>query len=61
MKFIAAPRESVVDAVDGFSTGTGVPSMRGLLRLPRFGGAKHANHYDDRSRHRKVSLSGAWR
>jgi transposase len=42
------------DAVDGSSTGTGVPSMWGLLRLPRFGGAKHANDYDGRSRRRKV-------
>src|SRR5262249_47147920 len=31
------------------------------LTLPRFGGAKHANDYDDRFRHRQVSLSGAWR
>src|SRR5262247_2599912 len=27
------------------------------LRLPRFGGAKHASDYDDRFRHRQVSLS----
>jgi hypothetical protein len=30
---------SAFDAVDGSSTGTEVPSMWGLLRLPRFGGA----------------------
>src|SRR5262249_39494811 len=29
------------------------------LRLPRFGGAQHASDYDDRFRHRQVSLSGA--
>ena len=27
------------DAVDGSSTGTGVPKMWALLKLPRFGGA----------------------
>ena len=30
---------SVVDAVDGSSTGTSVPWMWALLRLPRFRGA----------------------
>src|SRR5882757_1865122 len=30
-----------------------------LLRLPRFGGAKHANGYDNRSRHCQVGLSVA--
>src|SRR5438552_15997992 len=29
-----------------------------LLMLPRFGGANHASHHDDRSRYRKVGLSG---
>src|SRR5215472_19071629 len=33
--------------------------MWGLLRLPRFGGAEHANGYDNRFRYRQVSLSGA--
>jgi nicotinamidase-related amidase len=49
------------DAVDGSSTGTRVPWMWGLIKLPRFGGATHANHYDNRSRHRKISVSGARR
>jgi hypothetical protein len=31
----------------------------GLLRLPRFGGATYAHDYDNRSRHRQVSVSGA--
>src|SRR5215471_9658582 len=31
------------DAVDGSSTGTRVPWMWGLIKLPRFGGATHAN------------------
>src|SRR5438067_9734550 len=55
---IAALHESSFDAVDGSPTGTRVPWMWGLLRLPRFGGAIHANGYDDRSRHRQVSVSG---
>src|SRR5438270_6167244 len=29
-----------------------------LLRPPRFGGAKHAIDYDNRSRHRRVGISG---
>jgi hypothetical protein len=57
----AAVQESGVDAVDGSSTGTGVPLTRSLLRLPRFGGAKHANGYDNRFRYRQVSFSGARR
>src|SRR5205823_11633662 len=57
----AALRSAAIDAVDGSSTGTEVPWMWGLLRLPRFGGAIHANGYDDRSRHRQVSVSGARR
>jgi hypothetical protein len=35
----AAVHESLVDAVDGSSTGTRVPRMWVLLRLPRFRGA----------------------
>jgi transposase len=31
-----------------------------LLMLPRFGGANHADGYDNRSRHREVGFSGAW-
>ena len=40
---------SVDDAVDGSSTGTRVPRLWEQLRLPRFGGAIHANGYDNRS------------
>ena len=51
---------SAIDAVDGSSTGTRVPSMWGLLRLPRFGGAKHANGYDNRFRYlRDLFTAGA--
>ena len=48
MLHFAALHMSAFDAVDGSSTGTRVPLMWGLLRLPRFGGAKHANGYDNR-------------
>jgi transposase len=48
---------SPFDAVDGSSTGTEVPSMWALLRLPRFGGANHADGHDNRPRHRKVGFS----
>jgi len=34
------------DAVDGSSTGTSVPWMWALLRLPRFRGASHADDND---------------
>jgi hypothetical protein len=34
---------SASDAVDGSSTGTSVPWMWALLRLPRFGGESHAD------------------
>src|SRR5262249_33684308 len=44
------------DAVDGSSTGTEVPSMWALLRLPRFGGANHADGHDNRPRHCKVGF-----
>jgi len=40
------------DAVDGSSTGTSVPWMWVLLKLPRFGGGKYANDHDSRSRYR---------
>src|SRR5271169_66511 len=30
-----------------------------LLRLPRYGGARHASGYDNRSRHRQVGFSGS--
>ena len=40
---------SEFDAVDGSSTGTRVPQLWEQLRLPRFGGAIHANGYDNRS------------
>jgi hypothetical protein len=36
------------DAVDGSSTGRCVPRMWVLLKLPRFGGANHANGHNDR-------------
>jgi hypothetical protein len=57
----AAVRLSAFDAVDGSSTGTRVPRKWVLLKHPRFGGAKHANDYDNRFRHRQVGLSGALR
>jgi hypothetical protein len=34
--------------VDGSSTGTRVPRMWALLRLPRFRGATHADDHDNR-------------
>src|SRR5882757_3321067 len=53
-------RTSEFDAVDGSSTGTRVPQLWEQLRLPRFGGAIHANGYDNRSRHRQVGLPSSW-
>jgi hypothetical protein len=44
--------------VDGSSTGTSVPWMWALLRLPRFRGASHADDNDNRFRHRQVSFPG---
>ena len=52
---------SAFDAVDGSSTGTGVPRMRALIRPPRFGGANHASCHNNRSRHCEVGISGARR
>src|SRR5258706_6462956 len=49
---------SGIDAVDGSSTGTSVPWMWALLRLPRFRGANHADDNDNRFRHRQVSFPG---
>ncbi|MDB5580751.1 MAG: hypothetical protein JWR80_5927 [Bradyrhizobium sp.] len=43
---VAAVHESASDAVDGSSTGTSVPWMWALLRLPRFRGASHADDND---------------
>jgi hypothetical protein len=43
---------SAFDAVDGSSTGTSVPWMWALLRLPRFRGANHADDNDNRLRYR---------
>jgi hypothetical protein len=43
---------SIVDAVDGSSTGTRVPRMRAPLRPPRFRGATHADDHDNRFGHR---------
>src|SRR5207344_3560976 len=52
---------SEVDAVDGSSTGTSVPWMWALLRLPRFRGASDADDNDNRFRHRKVGFPGSRR
>src|SRR6202035_1511902 len=49
------------DAVDGSSTGTSVPWMWALLRLPRFRGESHADDNDNRFRHRQVSFPGSRR
>ncbi len=49
------------DAVDGSSTGTSVPWMWALLRLPRFRGASHADDNDNRFRHRQVGFPGSRR
>ena len=49
--FTGMPLEFAFDAVDGSSTGTWVPLMWVLLRLPRFGGANHASGHDYRSRY----------
>src|SRR6476659_4220115 len=54
-----AVHESGIDAVDGSSTGTRVPRMWALLRLPRFRGASHADDHDNRSRHCQVSVPGS--
>jgi hypothetical protein len=56
---IAAMHESVVDAVDGSSTGTRVPWMWTLLRLQQFRGASPADRHDSRSRYRQISLPGS--
>src|SRR5664279_1806322 len=45
---IGALTLSFCDAVDGSSTGTSVPWMWALLRLPRFRGASHADDHDHR-------------
>jgi hypothetical protein len=52
---------SVVDAVDGSSTGTSVPWMGALLSLPRFRGARHADDHDNRFRYRQVGFPGSRR
>jgi hypothetical protein len=52
---------SVVDAVDGSSTGTSVPRIWALLRLPRFRGASHADDDDNRFRYRQVGFPGSRR
>ncbi len=48
---------SVLDAVDGSSTGTRVPKMGAPIRLPRFGGANHAYGHDNRSRAIRAHLA----
>jgi hypothetical protein len=51
---------SLVDAVDGSSTGTSVPWIWALLRLPRFnGGASHADDHYNRFRLNRFSRSTA--
>ena len=57
--FFSAVHESGIAAVDGSSTGTRVPKMWALIGLPRFGGATHANGFDDWSRHRKIYVDAA--
>src|SRR4029078_13232743 len=52
---------SAVDAVDGSSAGTCVPWMWGLLRLPRFKGASHADDNDIRFRYPQVGFPGSRR
>src|SRR6478735_11223199 len=52
---------SLIDAVAGSSTGTSVPWMWALLRLPRFRGASHADDNDDRFRPRQVGFPGSRR
>ncbi len=56
----AAVNVSGYDAVDGSSTGSRVPRMWALFRLPRFRAA-HADYHDNRSRHRQVGLPGSRR
>jgi hypothetical protein len=51
---------SLVDAVDGSSTGTSVPWMWALLRLQRFRGESHADDHDNRFRHRQVGFPSSW-
>src|SRR5258705_7888180 len=55
------PAKAAVDAVDGSSTGTRVPWMWALLRLPRFRGATHANGQDNWFRYRQISFPGSRR
>jgi hypothetical protein len=59
MRWIQLIATSASDAVDGSSTGTRVPRMWALLRLPRFRGASHADDHDNRSRHCQVSIPGS--
>src|SRR3979490_2927148 len=58
-EFLNKTVTSAIDAVDGSSTGTRVPWMWALLRLPRFRGASHADDHDNRFGHRQVSRSGS--
>jgi hypothetical protein len=51
-------KRSADDAVDGSSTGTGVPRMGLLLRPPQYRGANHANNYDNRSTRLILKLFG---
>jgi hypothetical protein len=58
---MASLSSSQFDAVDGSSTGTSVPWMWALLRLPRFRGASHADDNDNRVRYRQVGFPGSRR
>src|SRR5262245_2944808 len=49
---------SAIDAVDGSSTGTQVPRIRELLRLPRSGGAIYADDHDNRTGYCEVQVHG---
>src|SRR5712671_2634621 len=52
---------SAFDAVDGSSTGTGVPWMWVLIRPHDSEEPSHASDYDHRSRHCEVSFPGSRR
>src|SRR5271154_3161484 len=57
-RLFVAVHESGFDAVDGSSTDTRVPKKWALLRLPRFGGATHANDHDNWSQVHGVDAAG---
>jgi transposase len=51
---------SLVDAVDGSSSGTSVPWMWALLKPPRFKGANHSDVHGYRFRHRQIGFPSSW-